>query len=50
MAIEMERRKKGTIYRAVFCKNLKRVQRCFDRKFDAEAWLKQQEELHRFGF
>lgn len=50
MAIEVIKLKKGTLYRAVFSKNRKRISKCFNRKFDAESWLRQQEELHRFGF
>ncbi len=50
MAIQLIKRKSGNIYRAVFCKNRKRITHCFDRKWNAEMWLKQQEELNRFGY
>ena len=50
MTIEILKLKKGTVYRAAFCKNGKRVRKCFDRKWDAQKWLEQQEQLHRFGF
>ena len=50
MAIDTLRLKKGTVYRAVFCKNYKRFTRCFDRKWDAQKWLDQQEQLHFLGF
>ena len=50
MAIEMIRRKSETIYKAFFCKNRKRISKCFYRKFDAQKWLEDQEKLHQFGF
>lgn len=49
MAIEIIRRKKETIYKAVFCKNRRRTSKCFDRKIDAIQWLQNQEKLNYFG-
>lgn len=50
MAIEIIRRKKGKIYRAVFYRHGKRVGRCFSRKYDAQKWLEQEENRHSFGY
>lgn len=50
MSIEVLKLKTGTVYKAVFCRNRKRLSQCFDRKIDARQWLDQQESLHAFGF
>lgn len=34
----------------MFCKNRKRISKCFNRKFDAQKWFEDQEMLHQFAF
>ncbi len=50
MAIEKISKKDGPSYRAVFCKNRKRISQCFARKIDAQQWLEEQAQIHQFGF
>ncbi len=42
MSIEVIKRNKGTIYRAVFCHGGKRSSQSFTRKLDAQTWLVEQ--------
>ena len=49
MAIETIRRKKGKIYRAVLYTNGQRKSRCFKRKYDAQKWLDDQQNLQSYG-
>lgn len=50
MSIEVLKLKSGTVYRAVFCKNRKRISKSFKRKYDAKQWLEQQEDLRAMGY
>lgn len=50
MPIEKIKRKKGYVYKAVFNKNKVRTTKSFERKLDAQEWLKLQEQKYRSGF
>lgn len=50
MSIEVFKLKRGTMYRAVLCKNRQRISKTFERKYDAQRWLEEQGRLDRTSY